>query len=265
MAVLSCTEIADYRRHGFHFPVPVLSAAEAAAARTAIEAFEAGCKAGRMSAGQRYKLHLVLPWLYDLVRHPRILEAVSGIVGPDVLVWNSTFFIKEARDPSFVGWHQDMAYWGLEPPEVVTAWIAFTASTVENGAMRIIPGSFEPQAHRDTFAALNMLSRGQELAVAVDARDAVDVVMAAGEAALFDARLVHGSEPNRSDDRRIGLAIRYIAPHVRQRRDPGVAMRSQSAVAVLGCGEDRFGHYALAPRPRSERDPEALALHARNT
>ena len=265
MAALSDAEIDDYRRDGFHFPVPVLSAAEAAVARTAVEAFEAGCDGGRMSAGQRYKLHLILPWLYDLVRHPRILEAVSGIVGPDVLVWNSTFFIKEACDPSFVGWHQDMAYWGLEPPEVVTAWIAFTDSTVENGAMRIIPGSFAPQAHRDTYAKLNMLSRGQELSATVDAHDAIDMVLTAGEAALFDARLVHGSEPNRSNDRRIGLAIRYIAPHVRQRRDPGVAARSQSEVAVLGCGEDRFGHYILAPRPRFDLDPEALALHARNT
>src|SRR5690606_10547817 len=111
VAVLSCAEIEGYRRDGYHFPVAVLSAVEAAAARAAIEAFEAGCDAGRMSARQRYKLHLVLPWLYDLVRHPRILEAVSGLVGPDVLVWNSTFFIKEACDPSYVGWHQDMAYW----------------------------------------------------------------------------------------------------------------------------------------------------------
>lgn len=265
MAVLSCAEIEGYRRDGYHFPVTVLSAVEAAAARAAIEAFEAGCDTGRMSARQRYKLHLVLPWLYDLVRHPRILEAVSGLVGPDVLVWNSTFFIKEACDPSYVGWHQDLAYWGLEPPEVVTAWIAFTDSTIESGAMRVIPGSFEPKAHRDTYAKLNMLSRGQELEVTVDARDAVDMVLTAGEAALFDARLVHGSEPNRSSDRRIGLAIRYIAPHVRQRRDPGVAVRSRSEIAVLGCGEDRFGHYLLAPRPRFDLDPDALALHARNT
>lgn len=264
MPGLTEAAIIRYRRDGFHFPVPVLSSTEAAAARERIEAFEAGCPGGRMTAGQRYKLHLVLPWLYDLACHPAILDAVESVIGRDILVWNSTFFIKEARDPSFVGWHQDMAYWGLEPPESVTAWVAFTDSTVENGAMRVIPGSFDAQAHRDTYATLNMLSRGQELAVPVDASAAVDMVLRAGEAALFDARLVHGSEPNRSGDRRIGLAIRYIGPHVRQRRDPGVATRSQSEVAVLARGEDRYRHYTLAARPRFDLDPDALALHARS-
>jgi len=262
---LSEAEVARYRETGLHFPVPVLTAAEALEYRRKLEAFERTHVNGPLPAKYRYKLHLLLTCLDDLIRHPNILDAVEDILGPDLLVWNSTFFIKEGRDPSYVGWHQDTTYWGLEPPESVTAWVAFTESTVENGAMRVIPGTFDPLAHVDTYAKHNMLSRGQEIAVTVDQSRAVDAVLKAGEASLHDARLAHGSEPNRSADRRIGFAIRYIPTSVRQLADPRASARSQSGVAVLVRGEDRYGHFTLAPRPLSDMHPDAVALHDRET
>src|SRR4029077_19544658 len=103
-------------------------------------------------------------------------------------------------------WHQDSTYWGLSTPDVVTAWVAFTPSTVESGCMRVIPGSHlvDQLPHRDTFARHNLLSRGQEVAVEVDETKAQDVVLQPGEMSIHHVRLVHGSNVNRSSHRRIG-------------------------------------------------------------
>jgi ectoine hydroxylase-related dioxygenase (phytanoyl-CoA dioxygenase family) len=205
----------------------------------------------------RQKPHLLFTWLDDLIRHPRILDAVEDVIGPDILCWGTSFFTKERRDPSYVSWHQDSTYWGLEPPDIVTAWVAFTDSTAANGAMRVIPGShkLDQVPHRDTFAADNLLSRGQEIMVDVDERQAVMLELAAGEMSLHHVRLIHGSDPNPSDDRRIGFAIRYIPTYVRQ-----VAGSHDSATLVRG--EDRYHHFQHERRPDADMSEAALEHHA---
>ena len=90
----------------------------------------------------RHKTHLLFTWLADLVRHPRILDAVEDLYGPNILCWTTNFFIKEKANPAFVSWHQDSTYWGLSQPDVVTAWVAFTPANPGNGAMEVIPGSY---------------------------------------------------------------------------------------------------------------------------
>src|SRR5262249_24535025 len=164
------------------------------------------------------KPHLVFEWVAELVRHPAILDAVEDLLGPDLLVWSSSFFLKGARDPSYVSWHQDSTYWGLSEPDVVTAWLALSVSSVASGCMRVVPGSHlrDQIPHRDTFAEHNLLSRGQEVLVEVRDADAVAMPLSPGEFSLHYVRMVHGSEPNRADDRRIGLAVRYIPPRLRQ-------------------------------------------------
>ena len=253
--MLSAAEIAAYHRDGYHLPLPVLSAAEAAAARARLEAIEAA-QGGPLRAAMRHKPHLLFPWLNDLVRHPRILDAVAQLLGPDLLCWSSTFFIKEASDPGFVSWHQDATYWGLSAPDVTTVWLALTPANRANGCMKFIPRTHTSQVgHRDTFDPDNLLTRGQELEVTVEEADAVLAQLAPGEASLHHVMLFHGSEPNRSADRRIGLAIRYIPTRLRQ-----IAGERDSATLVRG--QDRFGHFEPEPAPAAELDPRALALHA---
>lgn len=253
---LSAAATEQYQRDGFYFPIRVLSTEEARAYRRKLEAFEAE-HGGPLRGELRHKTHLIFTWLDALVRLPVILDAAENIIGPDILVWSSSFFLKEARDPAYVSWHQDATYWGLSEPEVVTAWVAFTDSTVENGAMRVIPGTHHEQVpHLDTFAPHNLLSRGQEVAVEVDESRAVDMVLRAGEMSLHHVRLFHGSPPNRSDDRRIGFAIRYISTRVRQ-----VAGEGDSALLVRGV--DEFHHFDAEVPPARDHAPEALAHHAR--
>src|SRR5215831_9627487 len=172
MKSLSAAAVEQYHARGYYAPIPVLTRAEATDLRDRLEAFEA--TGGSMQGAIRHKPHLLFTWLNDLIRHPRILDAVEDIIGPDILCWGTSFFIKEKRNPSYVSWHQDSTYWGLEPPDIVTAWVAFTDSSAANGTMRVIPGSHKRDQvpHRDTFAADNLLSRGQEIEVAVDERDA---------------------------------------------------------------------------------------------
>lgn len=259
LRILTPADVEGYQRGGYHFPVRAMSPEEARGYRAKLEAFEAE-QGGPLRGTLRNKPHLVFTWAAELIRHPRILDAVEDLLGPDLLVWSSSFFIKEAHDPSYVSWHQDSTYWGLSHPDVVTAWLALTVSDVPNGCMRVIRGSHlrDQVPHRDTFAEHNLLSRGQEVAVEVNEADAVNLELQPGEFSLHHVRIVHGSEPNRADYRRVGYAIRYLPTYVRQTAGPRDS-------ATLVRGTDAYGHFELESRPRADLDPEALEMHRRVT
>ena len=252
--VLTQAQIDQFREQGFVSPIRVMSDAEALGNRNRLERFERET-GGPLGGNLRHKAHLLFTWLADLVRHPRILDAVEDLYGPDLLCWTTNFFIKEKSNPAFVSWHQDSTYWGLSQPDVVTAWVAFTRANAGNGAMEVMPGShkLDQIPHRDTFAKHNLLTRGQEIAVEVDHSKTVRLDLEPGEISLHHVRLVHGSPSNTSDDRRIGFAIRYIPTYLRQ------LFGDDSASLVRG--EDRYRHFELEPRPVRDMDPDMLALH----
>lgn len=253
---LTIHQLGEYHQQGFLSPLPVLSDSETATLLRKLEQLEID-QGGRLPARINRKPHLLLTWLNDLIRHPRILDPVEDILGRDILCWGSGFFIKNPTDPARVTWHQDSTYWGLSKPDIVTAWIAFTPSTTENGCMRVVPGTHTLQQlpHRDTFAPDNLLSRGQEIAVEVEESRAVDIVLEPGQMSLHHVLLVHGSEPNRSAHRRIGFAIRYLPTCVKQ-------LTGIPDSATLVRGTDEYGHFLLEPAPRSDFHPDALAFHS---
>jgi non-heme Fe2+,alpha-ketoglutarate-dependent halogenase len=252
--LLSAEAVESYRRDGFYFPVEVLSPAETAQYRARLESYERRT-GGPISGAYRHKSHLLFPWLNELIRHPRILDAAEDVLGPNLLCWSTSFFIKEPGDPGFVSWHQDATYWGLDKPDVMTVWVAFTPANLVNGCMKMIPGSQKRQVpHRDTFDKHNLLTRGQEIAVEVDEDEAVAIELRPGQASLHHVLMWHGSAPNRSRDRRIGFAIRYVPTYVRQ-----IAGTSDSATLVRG--KDEHGNFELEPAPAGELEPAAVALH----
>ena len=255
--ILSARAIRAYDEKGYHFPVRAMTPEQAAAIRARVEAFEADPPGG-LRGPRVQKLHLLFTWMNDVVRNPRILNAVEDVLGPDILCWQTSFFIKEPGTKGYVSWHQDATYWGLSAPDVCTAWLALSPATVESGAMKVAPGTHKmPQMpHEDTFDPDNLLTRGQALKADIDTDTVVDMVLAPGEASLHHIMLAHASEPNRSNDRRMGLAIRYVAPHVRQ--TTGVP---DSAMLVRG--EDRFGHFEPETPPLADMHPDAVARHAR--
>ena len=252
--ILTKAQIDQFWRDGCVFPVRVMPEAEALEIRRRLETFESE-NGGPLKGALRHKSHLLFTWLGDLVRNNSIVDAIEDLYGPNLLCWTTNFFIKEARNPAFVSWHQDSTYWGLDKPDVVTAWVALTPSNKANGAMKFIPGSHTKDQipHRDTFAKNNLLTRGQEVAVEVDESKAVAITLEPGEISLHHVRLVHGSPPNPSHDRRIGFAIRYIPTTVAQ------IAGEDSATLVRGV--DTHRHFELEPRPTRDMDPEFVALH----
>jgi len=253
--LLGQEQVERFHRDGYLGPIRVMSVEQAGELRRRLEAHEAAT-GGPLRGDLRHKAHLLFSWLGDLVRNDALLDAVEDLHGPDLLCWTSNFFIKEPRSPGFVSWHQDSTYWGLSRPDVVTAWVALSPSTRANGAMEVIPGThvLDQIPHRDTFDRDNMLSRGQEVMVDVDASRAVALELQPGEMSLHHVRLVHGSAANPSGERRIGFAIRYIPTDVAQ-----TVRRDDSATLVRGV--DRHGHFAHEPRPARDLDPEFVALH----
>jgi len=255
MKMLSEAAVRQYQADGYYAPIRVIPRAEADVLRGRLEAFEA--EAGLLAGPLRHKSHLLFTWLNDLVRHPRVLDAVEDIIGPNILCWGSSFFIKEPHNPGFVSWHQDSTYWGLDPADVVTAWVALSDSDAANGAMRVIPGThkLDQVPHHDTFQSENLLSRGQEVMVDVDERQAAMLELVAGEMSLHHVRLIHGSDPNPSGRRRIGFAIRYIPTTVRQ-------IAGSHDYATLVRGVDAFRHFDLEERPDADMSERAVAFHA---
>jgi ectoine hydroxylase-related dioxygenase (phytanoyl-CoA dioxygenase family) len=255
--LLTEDQVGRYRKDGFVAPLRVLTAAEAANFRRRFEAYETAHHGWyELSRGQ--KLYLLQTWAAELASHQKILDAVEDVLGPHILVWGVSLFVKDAHSSSYVSWHQDSTYWGLSKPDVVTVWVALSPATRKSGCMKMIPGShkLEQLPHVDTLAKENLLTRGQEIAVEVDESQAVHLVLEPGEVSLHNIRTVHASEPNRSDERRIGVAVRYIAPHVQQ-------LNAEHDSAWVVRGEDRYGHFVHETPPQADMDTAALAEHAR--
>ena len=252
---LSSAALDAYRRDGYYFPVSALTASEVDHYRGCLEKHEAETGAP-LQGNWRHKAHLLFTWVDELVHHPKIVDVAEDVLGPNLLCWTTNFFIKEANSPGFVSWHQDAFYWGLSKDDVMTAWVALSPANLESGCMKFLPGSQTQDhlQHVDTFHKDNLLSRGQEIAVKVDSENTVDVILNPGEMSLHHVKLVHGSEPNRSNDRRIGLAIRYIPTDIKQ-----LKVRDS---ATLVRGVDRHKNFDHEPRPKRDLSEEALAAHA---
>jgi non-heme Fe2+,alpha-ketoglutarate-dependent halogenase len=253
--ILSDAAITQYRDHGYYFPIPVLDGDEVSRLRTKLEAFEAD-QGHPIEGAQRSKSHLLFKWLDDLMRDARIVDAVEDLIGPDILCWNSIFWIKEANSPSYVSWHQDLKYWGLDCDDLVTAWVALSPASDESGCMRVLPGSHREAMlpHDDIYDPDNMLTRGQEIAAVVNEDAAVSMALRPGQMSIHNVRLAHASGPNKSADRRIGVSFHYMPTRSRQ-------CVGEWDSAALVRGEDRFHHFAATPVPSRDMDPVAVAFH----
>jgi len=259
MSVLGAEQVEQYRQDGYICPVPVMEADEAVELRHRLEAFEA-TQGGRLQPPQRNKSHLLFKWLDDLIRDPRVLDPIEQLIGPDILCWNTLFWIKEAGSESFVSWHQDTTYWGLSSDQVITAWLALSPASVESGCMRVMPGTHvgDVLPHEDRYDENNMLTRGQEIPEGLDEAEAVHMPLHVGEMSIHNYRLAHASGPNLSNDRRIGVSMHFMPPETSQ-----IVGAWDSAALVRG--HDAFGNFEPTPVPVADMDDAAVAFHLRAT
>ena len=256
-AVLSDAQIDQIRREGYAFPVPVMDADEATGLRRRLEEVETR-QGGALEPWQRSKSHLLFKWIDDLIRDARILDPIEQLIGPNILCWNTIFWIKNSGSQSFVSWHQDVRYWGLSSDKVITAWLALSQATVEGGCMRVMPRTHvgDVLPHEDRYHEHNMLTRGQEISDGIDEGRAVHMPLEAGEMSIHDYRLAHASGANRANDRRIGLSMHFMPTETRQ-----VVGEWDSAALVRGC--DAFGHFEPTVVPAGDFDEAAVAFHHR--
>ena len=253
---------AEYRKNGFISGLPVLTSLQTKKLRNFVEKLEINYSKGvgghPINQFFRVNAHLVIPELANLARKSNILDIIEEILGPNLLAWSVELFIKEPGSKKTVSWHQDITYWGMgETDNEVTAWIALTDVSVSAGCMRFIPGSHKGNIvkHMDTFDENNLLSRGQKIPD-VNEKNAVYGPLLPGEMSLHHGRCFHASGENQSKHRRIGIAIRYVTPEVRDHapgRDWAMPVR----------GEIPKGGWDCVVGPRGLFNPKDLDLYNR--
>ncbi len=239
-----------YEDQGFLTGLTVFSEAEITGFRRAFDALEKRegkekCQIGIVGR------HFEEEFIWQLATDARVVDAIQAIMGDDVMMLSTHIFCKypDPNAKSFVAWHQDVTYWGLEPPIAHTAWIAIDDADVENGCMRAIPESHRNGivAHGKSTREGNLLSINQEIPNEyVDNSKAVDLELKAGQMSIHDGHLYHASNPNRSNRRRCGLTVRYIPPHVKQ---TVLNSQKQAWQPIVLRGEDRYGHFSKTDMP----------------
>jgi hypothetical protein len=256
--MLSQDQIEAYRRDGYSFPHAALSPTELADCRTGLTRYEDWLGGPVNAADRRWRsaAYVFLPWYDRLTRHPKILDAVESLIGPDILVYTATFFIKEANSPTFAAWHQDATYFGLTPHDHVTAWVALTEATEEAGCMEVVSSDGAPgQLHHAALALEHSINGGgQAIVENFDQQKTAMMAVPAGSFSLHHTLCRHRSAPNRAAHRRVGIGISYIPTRCR-------LTGSVRMCAPLVRGEDRFGNFDFLPPPESEFAAAALARH----
>jgi hypothetical protein len=255
---LSQAQVDAFHRDGYLAPVDVFGVEEARRWRADLESFERTLPPGPVAAGDRRKLHVRLPWARTLVGDERLLDVMESLLGPDILVFTSTFFIKEPQTDAITAWHQDATYFGLHPYEHVTAWVALSDASIEAGCMEFVPGSHRwgqlPHGHDATPGTINAGARS--ISQPIDTTRAVYAPIATGQVSLHHTLIAHNSPPNRSADRRIGFGISYIPTRLRH-------SGSKRMSATLVRGVDRYGHFDHEADPRTLDEAARIEAHRR--
>ena len=215
--VLTKSQIEQYHDEGFISPVRVISEQEAHLIKQELEMVEAEFPE-EINAESRNNLHLSFAFLDALAHNEIIIDAMEDLIGPNISLWASVMFIKEPSSKHYVSWHQDATYMGLDSLNFPTPWVALSPSNKETGCMTMIAGSHKTkiQEHEDTFAENNILTRGQVIQN-VDESKAVDLILEPGEMSIHHGAVIHGSQPNNSNHRRIGFSLQsYMPPNIKQ-------------------------------------------------
>lgn len=178
-------------------------------------------------------------WSYELATHPSIVNAIQQILGPDLVLWAMHFWYKEPGNGKFIPWHQDINYWPMEPAINATAWMSLGYSIMENGCLRVIPGTHKKHIAHVALGDGNSVFEQGLASDAVDESKAVDLEMSPGQIAFFNEATFHGSEANDSNIPRVAFSVRYTTPEVRFKIVEWGGDTSRIKTFLVS-GEDRF-------------------------
>ena len=165
----------------------------------------------KTSVQQIVDLYKIDPAFEALVNDPRILDVTESLIGPNIQVLADQALLKPAYHGGELPWHQDNAYFKLDPPKSVTCWIAFADVTEENSPLRFLPGS-----HSGGLVEHGSEFQGTILQhLEVDDSQAVTVTLPAGHASWHHCEILHNTKPNTSPYPRPGYAIQFISAECR--------------------------------------------------
>ena len=251
---LSAQQVEQYHRYGYISPVRIVAEDETAVFRRLMEDAET---AGELQIVAQTKFYLRFPWVHKMATHPALLDAVEDLIGPNIMLYHNTVWFKDGGDGAYVSFHQDNTYFGHDPCEVLTAWLAITPATIDNGCMQFLPGTQklgqldlkDPDIH-----GANMLTSGQTVDFDPNSVDPFPVELRPGECSIHHAFLIHGSLPNNAPDRRMGITFIYHPPHLGQ---IGTCRTS----ALLVRGEDPYGKFEHEQAPAEDDMTGNIARH----
>ena len=248
---LTESQLDHFNELGFVSGIRLFEPRECSEIRDRIEAFEAERPRDAVWAFD-IKANLLFDWVYQLGAQEATLDAVEDLLGPDIFNTNTVFRIKQPGSGTNYGWHQDAARIEVAPCFVI-AYLAITASTPENGGLRVVPGShrsalpFEIIVNEDGQAQRKVTRTLQ-----VKESDALDLTLEPGEVTFFSGLLLHGSRANRSRHRRIAILTDYTAAHARQSQGRGSGQ--------LVRGVDAWEHIAPEPAPAGSCTAPSVVL-----
>lgn len=261
MGALPADKVAQWTYDGFLSPFPLLDEQELQACRAGVARFEAWLGSPiNAHADMKWRTmpYLLMPWAARLARDPRILDKVEDLLGPDILIFTSTFFIKEPHSRTIAAWHQDSTYYGIEPKEEVTVWVALTEANEAAGCMDALSFKGRPRqlSHVSRVVKDSVNRAGQVITEPLDESAPVPMPLRPGWFSMHHGLCPHRSGPNTSSHRRIGLGLNYIPTHAR----PSGTVRQ---AAMLVRGTDRYGHFDRAAWATEELGENEVKMHER--
>ncbi|MFT5502982.1 MAG: ectoine hydroxylase-related dioxygenase (phytanoyl-CoA dioxygenase family) [Gammaproteobacteria bacterium] len=253
---LSQAQVSNYQENGYLFPLDLAESLDMKKIKSdfdRLQVLQPPSGINKPMAGYlRQNAQYLFPLINQIALFPDLLDKVESILGDTLLLYSAEFFIKEPQTNKVVTWHQDLTYWGLgETDDEITAWVALSDVNVESGCMQFIAGSHKNRIlpHQDSYSENNLLSRGQEIAIEIDEKQAVNIELMPGQVSFHHGRIFHASGPNRSHNQRIGLALRYIKPSVQQQFN-------DHDYAILARGQDQSEHWRYVKPPKENFDPD---------
>ena len=254
--ILTESQIQQYHDQGFLCPVRILDTADASFYRKRLEKLEQTL-GGKFSGLRRTKIYLRYRWAYELATNPIMLDIAEDLLGPNILLYHNTTWLKHESDEAYVTWHQDNIYIGVEPCELLSFWIALTPSREENGCMHVLPnthnGGVYPLGTPD-LSEKSMLPSGMQTAYDVSQITPVTMPLDIGEASIHHAEVIHGSLPNMSDRRRMGITFMYMPARLSQKGNKRTS-------AMLVRGKDQFSNFESETPPNYDDEPVAIMRH----
>ena len=248
MSVLTNKQLSDYEEFGFLDSIPILSADEVRHFR---EEVETTCAALGGRVTRLDGPHLYFHWAWDLSTHPRVLDCMEQLIGPNIMLKSTRLFYKSGRSDSFVGWHQDGLTEQVKDAFVPAIWLGLTPANAENGCLRVVPRSHRLGLvpHTDFPNPDNLTTQGATAQVPIESTH--DVVMRAGEMSLHHPLMLHASNPNCSAEARIGFSATYSTPALTS---------SRTAVAWVR-GDGPRDCFRIVERPPVRSMEDALAAY----